>query len=170
MKSNDSPKVLDFVREDLVNYKAAAESSKTCDELSEKMIAKYPKLGCVDNLKMGAKVFKGEMEWELKSPYPAIGNHVLVEFGKDFQFDLNFIDNQQMRFTGTTAANKNLAELVRYTAVEVSPNVYMVYWSEASTKANVVHVQNWNTHEVYTNIANPDGSFIHLKGTLKIKD
>jgi len=46
----------------------------------------------------------------------------------------------------------------------------MVYWSEASTKANVVHVQNWNTHEVYTNIANPDGSFIHLKGTLKIKD
>ncbi len=170
LKLNDSPKVLDFVREYLINYKAAAESSKTSDELSEKMIAKYPKLGGVDNLKMGAKVFKGEMEWELKSPYPAIGNHVLVDFGKDFQFDLNFIDNQQMRFTGTTSANKNLAELVKYTAVEVSPNVYIVYWSEASTKANVVHVQNWNTHEVYTNISNPDGSFVHLKGTLKIKD
>ncbi len=144
-------------------------SSSNGKELANKMIEKYPQLADRSSLEMGAKVFKGEMEWKLKSPYLAIDNHVLVDFGGGFVFDLDFVDNKQMRFTGKSESTKKLSELVAYTAIEVSKNVFMVYWTEAKTsKANVVHVQNWNTGEVYTNIANRDGSFYHFKGTMKL--
>lgn len=171
IKLNDSPKILDFVKDYLLYYKEADAQSKNADELTKKTLAKYPGLGAVNELELGAKVFKGEVDWELKSPYLAIGNHISVDFGGDFKFDLDFEDNKSMRFTGLIGSMKGLTELINYTAVEVSPNVFMVYWSEPqTTKANVVHVQNWNTGVVYTNIANPDGSFYNLKGTFKLKD
>lgn len=170
IKLDESPELLDFVEDYLRNYKSAALSSSTGEELANKMIAKYPQLPGKESLEMGAKVFKGEMQWELKSPYPAIGNHVSVNFGGGFVFDLDYLNNKQMRFTGKSESTKNLSELVDYTAVEVSPNVFMVYWTETKTKTNVVHVQNWNTGVVYTNIANPDGSFNHFKGTMKLAD
>ncbi|QJB38832.1 MBL fold metallo-hydrolase [Chitinophaga oryzae] len=169
-KLDESPEVLDFVENYLKDYKNAALSGSNGEDLANKMMAKYPQLPGKESLEMGAKVFKGEMQWDLKSPYPAIGNHVLVNFGGGFVFDLNYPDNKQMRFTGKSESTKNLSELVDYTAVEVSPNVFMVYWTETSTKTNVVHVQNWNTGEVYTNIAHPDGSFDHFKGTMKLAD
>lgn len=45
----------------------------------------------------------------------------------------------------------------------------MVYWYEPHTGSNVVHVQDWNTGTVYTNIAAKDNSFPHMKGTIRIK-
>ena len=45
----------------------------------------------------------------------------------------------------------------------------MVYWHEPSTGSNVVHVQDWNTGTVWTNIAGKDGSFTNLKGTIKLQ-
>jgi glyoxylase-like metal-dependent hydrolase (beta-lactamase superfamily II) len=169
-KLDESPAVLDFMESYLTDYKNAALSSSSGVELVNKMMVKYPQLAGKESLEMGAKVFKGEMEWDLKSSYPAIGNHVLVDFGGGFVFDLDFVNNKQMRFTGKSERTKNLSEQVDYTAVEVSKNVFMVYWTEPETKTNVVHVQNWNTGVVYTNIANPDGSFNHFKGTMKLAD
>jgi glyoxylase-like metal-dependent hydrolase (beta-lactamase superfamily II) len=170
IKLDESPVVLDLVKSYLIDYKNAALSSSNAADLAKKMMTKYPQLAGKESLEMGAKVFKGEMEWDVKSPYPAIDNHVLVDFGNGFVFDLDFMNNKQMRFTGKSESTKNLSDLVDYTAVEVSKNVFMVYWTEMKTKTNVVHVQNWNTGVVYTNIANPDGSFNHFKGTMKLAD
>lgn len=170
IKLDESPEVLDFMDNYLNDYKKAALSSSTGADLANKILAKYPQLAGKESLEMGAKVFKGEMEWDVKSPYPAIGNHVLVDFGGGFVFDLDYLNNRQMRFTGKSESTKSLSELVDYTAVEVSKNVFMVYWAEPKSKARVVHVQNWNTGVVYTNIANSDGSFNHFKGTMKLAD
>ena len=74
-----------------------------------------------------------------------------------------------MSFEGTAGTFNGISDSVEYTAIEISKNIFMVYWHEPASGANVVHVQNWNLGSVYTNISGKDGSFTHLKGTIKIK-
>jgi hypothetical protein len=107
------------------------------------------------------------MDWDLKSPYPAIGRKVEVDFGT-VKFVLDFKDNKTMTFTGTAGSSKNSTDTVEYTAVEVARNVFMVYWHEPHLGFNVTHIQDYNKNIVYSNIAGPDGTFTHPKGTLKI--
>ena len=102
-----------------------------------------------------------------KSPYPAIGKKVEVDFGV-VKFVLDFKDNTTMTFTGTAGSSKNSTDTVSYTAVEVAKNVFMVYWHEPHLGFNVTHIQDYNKNRVYSNIARPDGTFTHPKGTLKI--
>lgn len=160
---DESPKVLDFVENYLKDYNEATKTSNNAAAITEKMEAKYPQLPAKESLELGAKVFKGEMAWELKSPYPAIGRKVEVNFGA-MQFVLDYKDNKTMSFSGTG----NAKDTVQYTAVEVAQNVFMVYWSEPILKAMVTHIQDYNKGIVYTNIAYPNGEFLHLNGTLKI--
>ncbi len=83
---NENPESIDFTKKYLSDYKNAAAQGKSGKELATEMVKKYPTFGGKDNLEMGAKVFKQEMEWELKSPYPAIGNKVEVNFGEYLSF------------------------------------------------------------------------------------
>jgi hypothetical protein len=92
---------------------------------------------------------------------------VQVTFG-DFAFKLDFTDDKTMTFTGVGAASQGVTDTVQYTAVEIRPKVYMVYWSEPKSGDNVTHVEDFQRGEVYTNIASKDGTFTHLKGQLKI--
>lgn len=160
---DESPKVLDFVENYLKDYNEATKTSNNAAAITEKMEAKYPQLPAKESLELGAKVFKGEMAWELKSPYPAIGRKVEVNFGA-MQFVLDYKDNKTMSFSGTG----NAKDTVQYTAVEVAQNVFMVYWSEPILKAMVTHIQDYDKGIVYTNIAYPNGEFLHLKGALKL--
>lgn len=95
------------------------------------------------------------------------GKVVRVTFG-DFAFDLDFIDDKTMIFTGVGSASQGDTDTVQYTAVEIRPKVYMVYWHEPESGDNVTHVQDYECNIVYTNIASSDESFTHLKGTLEI--
>ncbi|PVD45798.1 hypothetical protein C5188_07680 [Serratia liquefaciens] len=97
----------------------------------------------------------------------AAGKVVQVTFG-DFAFKLDFTDDNTMTFTGVGAASQGVTDTVQYTAVEIRPKVYMVYWSEPKSGDNVTHVEDFQRGEVYTNIASKDGTFTHLKGQLKI--
>ncbi|WP_313093564.1 MBL fold metallo-hydrolase [Chryseobacterium flavum] len=166
-KPSTSPKSLDFVKSYLENYKQAVTESKTTPAIVDFMVKKYPDLPGKNELEMGAKVFLGEMDWDLKSPYPAIGHKVEVDFGA-IKFLLDFKDNRAMTFTGMSGTSKNSTDTVEYTAVEVAKNVFMVYWHEPHLGFNVTHIQNYNKNIVYSNIAGPDGTFTHLKGTLKV--
>jgi hypothetical protein len=114
---------------------------------------------------MCAKVFKGEINWDLKSPYPAIGNKVEVNFG-EMSFVLDFKDHKHMSFNSPVGT----ADTVEYTVTEIATNVFMVYWHEPHLGDNVVHIQDYNQGIVYTNISNRNGEFLHLKGTLKIQN
>jgi glyoxylase-like metal-dependent hydrolase (beta-lactamase superfamily II) len=162
-----SPQSLDFVKNYLENYQKAVTENKTSSGVVDFMVKKYPDLHGKDELGMGAKVFFGEMAWDLKSPYPAIGNKVEVDFGT-LKFVLDFKDNKEMSFTGVSENVKGNTDTVKYTAVEVAKNVFMVYWHEPKLGSNVTHIQDYNKNIIYTNIAETNGSFTHLKGTLKI--
>ncbi|WP_241486068.1 MoaF-related domain-containing protein [Chryseobacterium angstadtii] len=162
-----SPQSLDFVKNYLENYKKAVTDNKTSSAVVDFMVKKYPDLPGKNELEMGAKVFFGEMNWDLKSSYLAIGNKVEVDFGT-FKFLLNFKDNKEMSFTGISGNVKGNTDTVQYTAVEIAKNIFMVYWHEPKLGSNVTHVQDYNKNIIYTNIAEPNGSFTHLKGTLKI--
>lgn len=165
---DESPSQLDFVRDYLQAYREAAAASKTSAGIVETMTRRYPDLPGRETLEFGAKVFAREAQWHVASPYPPIGKIAIVDFG-GAAFRLNFVDNHTMSFADTSGAFQGVKDTVQYTAVEVSKNVFMVYWHEPSTGSNVVHVQDWNAGTVYTNIAAKDGSFIHLKGVIKIE-
>lgn len=157
------PSSLDFVKNYLENYKKAVTENKTSESIVKFMVAKYPNLSGKDELAMGVKVFLGEMNWDLRSPYPAIGRKVEVNFGTT-QFVLDFKDNKTMSFIGAGG----ITDTVEYTATEVSKNVFMVYWREPKLGINVVNVQDYNKNIIYSNILKADGSSDHPKGTLKI--
>ncbi|MFP3598351.1 MoaF-related domain-containing protein [Chryseobacterium sp. SIMBA_029] len=166
-KQSFAPASLDFVKNYLENYKKAVTTNSTSEGIVKLMVQQYPDLPGKDELEMGAKVFLGEMDWELKSPYPAIGHKVEVDFGT-VKFLLDFKDNKTMTFTGTAGSSKNTTDTVEYTAVEVAKNVFMVYWHEPNLSFNVTHIQDYNKNIVYSNIAGPDGTFTHPKGTIRI--
>jgi glyoxylase-like metal-dependent hydrolase (beta-lactamase superfamily II) len=166
-KQSFSPASLDFVKNYLENYKKAVTTNSTSEDIVKVMVQQYPDLPGKDELAMGAKVFLGEMDWELKSPYPPIGRKMEVNFGTT-QFVLDFKDNKTMSFIGTEGSDKGTGDTVQYTAVEVAKNVFMVYWHEPNSGANVIHIQDYNQNVVYTNIAGKDGSFRHFKGKLSI--
>ena len=168
LTSDESPAQLDFVHDYLTAYQQAASASGTSAGIVAAMTAKFPDLPGRETLEFGAKAFTGEAKWHVASPYPPIGRVATVDFG-GAAFRLNFVDNRTMSFEDTSGAFQGVKDTVRYTAVEVSQNVFMVYWHEPSTGSNVVHVQDWNTGTVYTNIAAKDGSFTNLKGTIRME-
>lgn len=163
-----SPKVLDFVKDYLLKFKEANEKYSSANDVVKFMTTNYPNLGGVEELELGAQVYKGDVKWELKNPYPAIGKQITVDFG-ELAFDLDFKDNKNMSFLGTVGPLKNISDKVEYTATEIANNVFMVYWAEPKVKARVVNIQDYNNNTIYTNIAAKDGSFTHLKGKIIIK-
>ncbi|WBV55966.1 MBL fold metallo-hydrolase [Chryseobacterium daecheongense] len=165
-KLNLSPQSLDFVKKYLENYKKAVHENKSSDAVVKYMVNQYPDLPGKDELGMGVKVFLGEMNWDLKSPYPAIGRKIEVDFGKG-KFVLDYKDNKTMSFSGTEAF-KGISDTVEYTATEIAKNIFMVYWHEPKTGENVTHIQDYNKNIIYTNIAGKNGSFDHFKVPFKI--
>lgn len=168
VSSDYKPQVLDFVGKYLADYRQAAAKSNNATELTAAMEEAWPQLPGKDNLVFSAKVFKGEQEWKIFTPYPPIGRAIKVDFGA-FAFRNSFKDAHHMTFLGLNGVYKGVTDNVLPTVVEVSPNVFMVYWSEPnSTKSNVVHVQNYNTSTVWTNIAAPDGKFYNMQGKMSV--
>lgn len=166
--SDYKPQVLDFVEKYLADYRQAAAKSSNAAELTAAMEKAWPELPGKENLGFGAKVFKGEQAWKVFTPYPPIGRAIKVDFGA-FAFRNSFKDAHHMTFLGLNGGYKGVTDNVLPTVVEVSPNVFMVYWSEPnSTKSNVVHVQNYNTGTVWTNIAAPDGKFYNMQGKMTV--
>lgn len=100
------------------------------------------------------------------APYPLIGKLAEVRFG-DVIFELNFKDDKNMSFVGKSGGFEGVTDDVVYTAVEIRPNVYMVYWHEPKTKTNVVHVQDMENGIVYTNITALGGAFSNMKGSIR---
>ena len=166
IKSDFSPKPLDWIKGYLSNFKTAVTENKTSTEIVNFMKNKYPDLADEDTLKMSAQVFTKEIDWKVASPYPAIGQKIQVDF-KNLKFDLDVKDHQNLIFTGAGGeVNADVSESVKYTPVEIAKNIFMVYWHEDKSGDNVVHVQDYNRDVVYTNIAEKTGNTIHLTGKI----
>ena len=98
--------------------------------------------------------------------YPGAGKDIDVDFGIT-TFRLSFADDHQMSFLGTAGSSKGVHDTVEYTARELRPGLYMIYWHEPHTGDNVVHIQDFDHGIVHTNIAKPDGRFLHMDGVMK---
>ncbi|BAX63801.1 MBL fold metallo-hydrolase [Burkholderia stabilis] len=156
-----------FTRDYLKAFDQETAHAKDSAALIAAMDARYPDLGAKPSLEMSAKVAKGEMQWPALAPFPAAGKTARVQFG-DTVFDLHFKDDKTMSFIGTAGQFKDVTDTVQYTAREIRPQVYMVYWHEPGTGSNVVHVEDFGRGTVDTNIALKDGRFLHMSGTLKL--
>lgn len=168
LTATQSPAQLDFVRDYLTAYRQAAVDGRSSAAIVAAMAARYPDLPGRETLEFGAKALVGQADWHVAGPYPPIGRVAIVDFGGP-RFRLTFTDNNTMSFEDASGAFQAVRDTVRYTAVEVSRNVFMIHWHEPSTGSNVVHVQDWNTGTVWTNIAAKDGSFLHFKGSIKLQ-
>ena len=101
-----------------------------------------------------------------KHAYPGVGRTIDVNFGVT-TFRLSFVDDRRMSFLGTSGASKGVHDTVEYTARELRSGLYMVYWHEPHTGDNVVHIQDFESGVVHTNVAKPDGQFLHRDGIMK---
>lgn len=99
--------------------------------------------------------------------YPGAGKTIEVNFGVTI-FRLTFADDHHMSFLGVSGESKDVHDSGEYTARKIRPGLYMVYWHEPHTGHNVVHLQDFERGIVHTNIAQPDGQFLHRDGTLKL--
>lgn len=158
-----------FTRRYLVALEESLDNSKTSAEVISRMKSLYPDLPGESSLEMTAKVLKGEMAWKTVNAFPAIARKAEVNFGGEFVFELDFHNEHSMTFRGLRerAEGRPVTDTVEYTAVEVAPQVYMVYWTERDN-THVVHVEDFGQGVAYTNISAPDGSFTNLKGTLRL--
>lgn len=160
-----SPQPLDWIKGYLQNFKSAVQQSSSSADIIRFMDQKYLNLPDHPTLEMSAKVFTKEQDWAVASPYPPIGQTITVDFDR-LKFNLDFKDNKTLTFTGAGGdATPDLTDTVQYTPIEIAKNVFMVYWHETGGD-NVVHVQDYNRNLVYTNIAEPDTSFINLQGKI----
>lgn len=164
-ESGGDPAILDCTLEYLKCYREALASGKTADAIVSIMSEKYPDLTGADTLAFGARVITGIEPWARKDLYPGIGHHVIMDFSPSAVFDVEFKDNKTLTFTQTEGSNKGYADTMPFTAEEIADHVYMVHWQENAGIA-VVHVQNWNTLEVWTNIYIPGQPGIHMKGKM----
>jgi glyoxylase-like metal-dependent hydrolase (beta-lactamase superfamily II) len=171
-KSNlDGTEPIAFTKKYLTDIESVLSASNTSADVIARMKALYPGLDGESDLEMTAKVLTGEMAWKTVAAFPAICRKAEVNFGGEYDFELNFHDERSMTFTGLVARSEGrpMTDTVQYTAVEVAPKVYMVYWTE-SDNTHVVHVEDFGQGVAYTNISAPDGSFTNLRGTLKLLD
>ncbi|MGT2509195.1 MoaF-related domain-containing protein [Cupriavidus basilensis] len=98
-----------------------------------------------------------------QSTFPAAGHAYDVKFG-DRQFRLDFDANgKEMKF----ARPDGSGDTVQYTAVEIRPNLFIVYWTEPKSGTHVTHVEDFESGIVYAVSFRKDGSSLHAKGTIQ---
>ena len=112
---------------------------------------------------ISASPFLAAQELATDPSFPAPGHVYAVGLGER-QFLLKFDpDGKTMTYTRPDGTGDTL----QYTAVEIRPQLFMVYWTEPKSGTRVVHVEDFERGVVLANSARTDGTFIHAKGTLK---
>jgi hypothetical protein len=95
--------------------------------------------------------------------YPAFGQVYQFEFGAlAFKNDFS-ADGKQMTFTRLSDGRTGT---VRYTALEVRPNLFWNYWVE-SDGTSVARVEDFEQGLAFAIVHFSDGKVINLKGTFK---
>lgn len=97
-----------------------------------------------------------------------VGNKFKVDFGGDFVFLLDFHSDKKMTWTPLKGEDRQ-SHTEDITMTEIRPNIYMVYWKEASGN-RIVHVEDFANQKAYTNIVLPDMTFYHFNGPLTLLD
>ncbi len=105
---------------------------------------------------------------KIDSPIQVIGKSWVADFS-EHKYKLDFHSETSMTWTTLkeNGANSDTSMTVVTNRVELRPNLYMVTWGEPSLGANVVHIQDYENSQVWTNIViNKTNQFIQMTGKL----
>jgi len=95
--------------------------------------------------------------------FPALGHQYEVKF-TDRQFHVDYKpDGKEMTFTRPDGSG----DTVQYTAIEIRPNVFMVYWTGPKDGTHVTQAIDFERENIYATAAYKDGRFVNLRGTIK---
>jgi len=95
--------------------------------------------------------------------FPARGHQYELKF-TDRQFQVDYkTDGKEMTFTRPDGSG----DTAQYTATEVRPNVFMVYWTGSKDGTHVTQVLDFEREIIYATAAYKDGRFLSLRGTIK---
>jgi hypothetical protein len=96
--------------------------------------------------------------------FPAIGHKYLVDFVA-FRVQLYFTSDTSLTYYNVNAAGAIVgSETVTIKVEPISDGIFLVTWQE-SDKTTVVHVEDYNSKTIVTNITNPDLTFDQFHGT-----
>lgn len=161
------PSAIGWLRGYVSAWRDAAATAGTAADIVTAIKARYPDLPGDETLNMGAGVFTREIPWQVAPLFPAVGRKLRVDFGQ-VVFELSFTDNLNMTFVGIEGAFTGVTDTVAYTAINVAPQVWMVYWTEPHVGGNVAQVQNYSSGRIWTNFTLRDHSFTNLAGSLTL--
>jgi nitrite reductase/ring-hydroxylating ferredoxin subunit len=99
--------------------------------------------------------------------FPGTGHKYLVDFGA-FVVELFFESADTLTYTGVHRdGSRGSSETVKIEATYLRDSLFMVTWQEAD-KTTVVHIEDYDQYMIYTNITNPDQTFLKFRGTFKL--
>jgi len=103
--------------------------------------------------------------------FPGAGQRMRVDFpGAPFELDFR-PDGCTLTFTGLGGDASGITDTVTYQSVEIAPRVYRLTWARIDPATgtpftNVVHIQNWNSNQVYSSFSDMALEFTHRQGPL----
>ena len=99
--------------------------------------------------------------------FPAVGHRYLVDFDA-FRVQLFFESETSMTYTGVKADGSLGSSETVVTAIEqLRDLLFLVTWQE-SDKTTVVHVEDYQSLTIVTNITSPTGEFATYRGTMSL--
>jgi hypothetical protein len=98
--------------------------------------------------------------------YPGPGHAFQFDFGR-FAFKNEYsADGKEMTFTRLSDGRTGT---VKYTVIEVRPNVFWNYWVETDG-TSVARVEDHDSHQAHAMVHFPDGRVVNLSGTFRKLD
>jgi len=94
-----------------------------------------------------------------------VGKQYNVAYSGGPSLLLDFKSATFMEGTFLAGPNKGQKLSITFTAKEIGPSIYMLYWQEQD-KTTVVHVDDFAKQVSYSNITLPDGTFLNFSGPL----
>jgi Rieske Fe-S protein len=102
----------------------------------------------------------------LDMAFPGTGNKYLVDFGA-FVVELFFENEDTLTYTDIRRdGGRGSPETVKIETTFLRDFLFLVTWQEAD-KTTVVHIEDYDQYVIYTNITNPDQSFLKYRGMFK---
>jgi len=102
----------------------------------------------------------------MSNDFPAVGKRYLVDF-QAFKVILNFTSATSLTYTVLQAdGSPGQVETVLIKVEPIRDLLFLVTWQE-SDKTTVVHVEDYDSKTIVTNITNPDNSFDQYHGTFQ---
>jgi hypothetical protein len=78
---------------------------------------------------------------------------------------ITFLSDTQLKVEIVSGVDNGMTEVVNYSKAELRPGLFSLSWQEKS-KLTVVHVEDFRASTSHAYVTLPDGTFLHLTGSI----